>query len=197
MATLDKVLIIGDSISVYYTPFVAAELEGRFAVAHNEGNASDSRNIVARLDDYLAADAEARLVHLNCGLHDSKLAVAGRGHQVPLEEYRENLNQIVGRLRASGRRLVWATTTPILDGRHLATHSEFRRYNRDVLERNAVAARVMAEAGIPVNDLYAVVAEAGPEVCICQDGVHMTEAGSKLLARAVARAIQRTFPDTK
>ena len=133
-------------------------------------------------------------MHLNCGLHDIKLAVGGKAHQVPLHEYRENLIQIVARLRAAAKALVWAMTTPVLDQRHRATHQVFRRYNRDVLERNAVAGEIMAQAGAAINDLYAVINSDDPELCICDDGVHMTEAGSKLLGTAVARAIRECFP---
>ena len=190
MSDRPKALIIGDSISIGYTPLVKQELAGEFAVRHNEGNASDSRNIIALLDDWLAADSDARLVHLNCGLHDIKLALGGKAHQVPLHEYRENLIRIVARLRAAGKALVWAMTTPVLDQRHRATHAEFNRCNKDVLERNAVAGEIMAQAGLPINDLYAAVNSDDPELCIGDDGVHMTEAGSKLLAAAVARAIR-------
>jgi len=189
-----QALIIGDSISIGYTPLVEQELAGEFAVRHNEGNASDSRNIIAMLDDYLAADADAQLVHLNCGLHDIKLAVGGRGHQVPLHEYRENLNETATRLRAAGRQLVWAMTTPVLDQRHRATHQVFHRHNKDVLARNAVAGEIMAQAGAAINDLYAAVNSDDPELCIGDDGVHMTEAGSKLLGAAVARAVREHFP---
>ncbi|MBN2584181.1 MAG: SGNH/GDSL hydrolase family protein [Planctomycetes bacterium] len=192
-----KVLIIGDSISIGYTPTTQAALGDGFAVAHNEGNAEDSANLLAHLDEYLAADSDAALVHFNCGLHDIKTAVPGDAHQVPLDRYRENLRAIVARLKATGKPLVWATTTPIHDQRHYATHTTtFHRYLRDVLERNAVADEIMAEAGIPVNDLHAVIAEAGVDKCVRDDGVHMTEEGSRRLGAAVARVVRERLRAT-
>ncbi len=125
-------------------------------------------------------------MQLNCGLHDIKVASPGDARQVPLDEYRENLRRIASRLRATGKSVVWATTTPVVDARHLATHEEFHRYSKDVLERNAVAAEIMAQAAVPINDLHAVIAAAGPQACILDDGVHLNERGSSLLARAVA-----------
>ena len=45
--------------------------------------------------------------------------------------------------------------------------------------------------GIQVNDLYAVVMNAGAGKVLRDDGVHFTEAGSKLLGEAVANAIRK------
>jgi hypothetical protein len=58
-----KLLIIGDSISIGYTPAVAEALADEFVVAHGEGNASDSGQMLANLPDYLEADADAVRPH--------------------------------------------------------------------------------------------------------------------------------------
>ena len=46
-------------------------------------------------------------------------------------------------------------------------------------------------AGIPVNDLYAIIIEADPEECLKADGVHMTEKGNEVLAPAVIATINK------
>ena len=46
------VLIVGDSISIGYTPFVADALAGEARVVHHEGNGGDSGNVVAKLDEW-------------------------------------------------------------------------------------------------------------------------------------------------
>lgn len=194
MPTPQKVLLIGDSISVGYTPVVAAELAGRFAVAHQEGNSGDTLNVLAHLDGWLAADADAAIIHFNVGLHDLRLWHDSRGRQVPLPDYRANLGRIVRRLQATGAPLVWATTTPVDDERNAATAGEFHRANRDVLAYNTAARDVAQAAGIPVNDLYAVVVAAGPGRYLGGDGVHMTDEGYALLGRAVARAVREHAP---
>ena len=187
MSPSGKVLIIGDSISIDYTPRVAEELAGELRVAHNEGNAEDSRNLLANLDAYLAADAE--LVHFNCGLHDLK-RLGGGAYQVPLAAYRGNLRRIVDRLRATGRKLIWATTTPVIDERHAARGVDFDRCQADVEAYNAAAMEVVVAANIPVNDLHAVAGHAGPERLLGPDGVHFTPAGCGVLAGAVVAAIR-------
>ena len=114
-----KVLIIGDSISMGYTPHVQEMLSGRRSVVRNEGNAGDSDNVLARLDEWLACDGDASLIHFNCGLHDIKTPREGGDNQVPLSRYKANLAAIVDRLVQTGKTLVWATTTPVIYERHL------------------------------------------------------------------------------
>lgn len=194
MPTPGKLLIIGDSISIGYTPFVAAALDGRFVVAHQEGNSGDSRNVLDRLDAWLAADADATLIHFNLGLHDLRQWYDARGYQVPLAAYRNNLTEIVARLKNTGKRLLWASTTPVVDQRVEATVSDFVRRDEDVRAYNAAAAEIVAAAGIATDDLYAAVVAAGVEETVCPDGTHLTQEGYRLLGAAVARAVQQHCP---
>ena len=48
-----KVLIIGDSISLGYTPFVVELLEAKATVVHNEGNAGPTQRGLESIDDWL------------------------------------------------------------------------------------------------------------------------------------------------
>jgi len=185
---MTEVLIIGDSISVGYTPYAATSLAGEFAVTHSEGNAGDSANLLARLDDYLAAASDAAVIHFNCGLHD--LRRTGEAYQVAPGAYRDNLLRIVERLGRTGAKLIWAQTTPVHDQRHAATHTDWGRWQADVDAYNAVAGEVVEAAGIAVNPLDVVVIDRGKDWCIRDDGVHMTEGAYELLGEAVAEAIR-------
>ena len=188
MSELPKVLIIGDSISMQFHPFLERELAGRARLAHNEGNASDSGHLAENLEAYLAADADAKVIQFNCGLHDLRQERDGSPPRVSLQQYRQNLHRIAQRLKQTGKGILWASTTPVIDERHAAV-KPFDRHERDVQAYNAVAAEVMAAEGIPVNDLHAVIVQAGPETSLGRDGVHMTEPGSRALAHAVAQAV--------
>ena len=190
MSHKKKVLVIGDSISIGYAGPAQAALGAEYVVAHNEGNAADSRHLLSHLNEYLAADSDAAMVYFNCGLHDIKSASPGQ-NQVSLERYVENLRAIIAMLKAAGRHIVYATTTPVDDERHYATHKEFHRYNCDVLRYNAAAREIMAAAGVAIDDLHAVVIEAGVKENIRDDGVHMTEAGYRILGSAVAGTVLR------
>ncbi len=187
---MQKILLIGDSISIGYAPHVTDTLMGQLQVTHNEGNAEDSRNILANLDAYLAANKDAGVVHLNCGLHDIKRLDGVKSQLVPLDEYGRNLREIIAKLTADRRQVIWAHTTPVADTIHNCV-KDFRRFESDVLAYNSVASDIASEAGLAINDLHAAVIAAGVAQCLDEDGVHMTEAGNRACGEAVAMVISQ------
>lgn len=67
-----------------------------------------------------------------------------------IEDYEKNLRSIVARLKQTKATLIWAHTTPILVG------SEPGYAGGEMVDQyNAVAARVMQENGVIINDLNA------------------------------------------
>ena len=182
VAMAADVLVIGDSISIGYTPAVTALLAGKADVKHHEGNAAHTNNGVAKLDEWLGAE-KLKVITFNFGLHDLKIMENGR-HQVGIAEYEKNLDVIAGRLRKTGARLLFLTTTPVPEGKL----SPPRRPGDDVLF-NAAALRVMKKHKIRVVDLYAF---AKPRLAEIQTpaNVHFTKAGSAALAEVVAKAIK-------
>jgi lysophospholipase L1-like esterase len=192
MSKSDEVLLIGDSISLGYCPFVTAELADRCQVRRRAGICGDSRQLRAELDLHLAEAPAATLVHFNCGLHDLRCNRETGQLQVPLESYRANLRLIVERLAATGKKLIWARITPVIFERHRLVKPEDRR-EEDVAAFNAAADAIMAEAGIPLDDLHGLIVAAGKETYIREDGVHFTEAGSQLLGRQVAKVLRQAI----
>ena len=89
MSERPRLYVIGDSISMGYTPPLAELLAGRADVEHNPGNGGDSANVLANLDDWLAGRSPS-VIHFNCGLHDIKVSRETHAHQVPLDAYRAN-----------------------------------------------------------------------------------------------------------
>ena len=190
MMRLPAVALIGDSIRIGYAPLVAELLADEARILSQEPNGGDSGRVLEHLDEWAIRDRPA-VVHFNCGLHDLKCSRADGTYQVPLAQYEANLRRIVERLReGTDARLIFATTTPILDERHArrggSTPIEFNRFEADVRRYNEVAHAVMAAANVPVNDLHQVVVAAGPEATMREDGTHYTPEGNALLARAVA-----------
>ncbi len=185
------VLIIGDSISMQggYFPGVVERLGERSRVVHNPGNGGDSANVLAHLDEWVAA-ADPDIIHFNCGLHDLKVDRKLQTRQQPPDVYETNLREIVRRLKQKeGVRLVFALTTPVNEAWH-RSNKAFDRREPDVEHYNAIARQVMSEHGIPINDLHRVIADAGPDRCLKPDGVHMNADGNRLLADAVVAAIE-------
>lgn len=180
--TLPRVLLIGDSISIGYTVPVRALLRGKANLHRIPENGGPTIRGLAELDKWLDG-GKWDVIHFNWGLHDLKLDEQGK-HQVPIAEYERNLRALVSRLKASGARLIWASTTPVPGGRLNPA-----RRTEDVAAYNAVAKRIMDENEIPIDDLYAF---ALPRLAEIQrpSNVHFTDEGSAQLARQVAASIE-------
>ena len=190
---LPRVLLIGDSISIGYTLPVRVLLQGRANVHRPAENCSESANGLKRLDAWLG-DGKWDVIHFNFGLHDMKyLDAAGKyvapdkGKQVALlPEYEKNLRALVARLRKTGAKLVFATTTPV-------PSESSGRVEHDELRYNEVAVRVMKELGVAVDDLHAVVAPQQDKVQLSHN-VHFNAGGYAQLADAVVASIMPLLP---
>ena len=184
---LPRILLIGDSISIGYTLPVRTALQGRANVHRVPQNASSTGFGLNQLDAWLGR-GRWDVIHFNFGLHDAKLPPEGTRHAPP-EVYEENLRKIVRRLKTTGATLIWATTTPVPMGGEL---SPTRRFG-SVDAYNRIAAKVMRENGVRVNDLNAVIAPQMAQVGRPND-VHFSDAGYALLGQAVAAAIASALP---
>ena len=178
----EPVLVIGDSISIGYTPVVTTLLAGKADVKHHEGNAAHTNNGVAKLDEWLGT-TKWKVITFNFGLHDLKIMENGE-HQVGLAQYEKNMDAIATRLEKTGARLLFVTTTPVPEGKL----NPLRKPGDEVLF-NEAALRVMKSHKIPVVDLYGF---AKPRLAQIQTpaNVHFTKEGSAMLAEVVAKAIE-------
>lgn len=193
VAGLPRVLLIGDSISIGYTIPTRDHLEGKANVHRIPVNGGPTSRAIERLDSWLGG-SRWDVIHFNFGLHDLKhVDDAGRPvnlttgrRQVEIDAYRDNLRAIVKRLKQTGATLIWCSTTPVPEGAK-------GRVAGDELEYNAVAADVMREEGVAINDLHAFAAPRMAEIAKPAD-VHYTRQGSQLLADEVARRIEAALP---
>jgi len=185
-----KVVLIGDSIRMGYAPLVAKSLDGKASVISPTPNGEDSGNVLRNLDEWVIKE-QPDIVHINAGLHDLKLK--DRSYQVPLVEYERNLKTILERIRKETKaKVIFATTTPILDELHAQRKAGFDRLEADVQRYNAVAVSVMKQAGVPINDLHRLVESRSTEKLIGRDGTHYTPEGYAVLAAAVTASIVRS-----
>ncbi len=142
IARADKpvVVLVGDSIRLGYAPVVAEKLKDAAEIVSTPENGGDSANVLKHLDEWVIR-RHPDVVHFNAGLHDLKTDRKTGEKQVNLDEYQRNLAAIVRRLeRETSARLVFATTTPIVDERHKARPGTFDRTEADVLAYNRAAA---------------------------------------------------------
>jgi acyl-CoA thioesterase-1 len=181
---LPRVLIIGDSISIGYTGPTQKLLAGKANVQRIPENGGPTNNGVAKIKKWLGEE-KWDIIHFNWGLHDIKLDTGK--HQVPIDQYEKNLRDLVKTLKATGAKLIWASTTPVPEGKVSPP-----RKNTDVIAYNAVAKKIMDENGIGIDDLYAL---ALPQLDKIQQkvNVHFTSKGSEALAERVAAAIEKAL----
>ena len=176
-----RILIVGDSISIGYTPFVNQMLEGKASVEHNAGNGGPTSNGVAHIEEWLK-DGNWDVIHFNFGLHDLKIMENGK-HQVSLEDYEKNLALIVAAMKKTRAKLVFATTTPVPEGKQNPV-----RITADVPRFNAAALRVMERNIVAVDDLYDVALKRITEIQR-PNNVHFTDPGYEELAKPVVESI--------
>jgi acyl-CoA thioesterase-1 len=181
-AQLPRVLLIGDSISVGYTLPTRELLAGVANVHRIPENGGPTTNGLAQIDAWLGKE-KWDVIHFNWGLHDLKL-VATNQHMVPVAEYEKNLEQLVRRLKQTKAKLVWASITPVPDGKL----NPWRDAD-DEVEYNVAARRVMMKHNVEINYLHTFARERAKHGQIPQN-VHFTPEGSKALAGQVAATIR-------
>jgi len=185
VAGLPRVLLIGDSISIGYTLPVRKLLGGKANVHRIPTNGGPTKNGVANIAKWLGT-GKWDVIHFNWDIHDLKYMPDGK-RQVEPADYEANLRSLVATLKKAGAKLIWATTTPIPEG-ELNPPRKFGQVN----EYNDIAARVMGENGVAIDDLNARIT---PQLATMQNprDVHYTPAGSEYLAQQVAEEIGKAL----
>jgi lysophospholipase L1-like esterase len=180
-----RVLLIGDSITRGYYKTVEDQLAGKAVVSRL--TTSKSLGDPGLLDEVrlVLGQAAFDVVHVNNGMH-------GWGYTEA--EYAAALPELVATIRkgAPGAKVVWAHTTPV---RVAGKLDQIDPKTDRVKGRNAAAAAVMARAGVPVNDLFAAVADR-PDL-FSNDGVHLTAKGSAALGEQVAAHVLKQLGSGK
>lgn len=184
-----KVLLLGDSIRISYQPLVAQKLRTEATVVGPAENGQYSLYTLSCLERWLGALGAPDVVHWNNGLHDAGHNPQRSPRQIPLEMYCANLEFVLQRLRQTNARVIWATTTPVHpDAPFVSTRWAWR--NEEIDEYNRAALALMQQHGVAVNDLHSIVA-ADPDELLCEDQLHLSEAGKARCAEAVADAVRR------
>jgi len=194
---LPRVLLIGDSISMGYTVEVRELLKGKANVHRIPTNGGPTVNGLKNLKAWLG-DGKWDVIHFNWGLHDLKYiqadpakradpTAAGAHLQVPPADYEKNLRELAAQLKATGAKLLWCNTTPVIEGSDGRVAGEELKYNE-------IAARVMKDAGIPTNDLHSHAQAKLKEIQLPDGNVHFTGSGYQYLAGKVAAEIESALP---
>ncbi len=171
---LPRVLLIGDSISRGYTLDTRKALAGKANVHRAPENCGPTANGVKKIEIWLG-DGQWDVIHFNFGIHDRK---------TPAADYEQRLETLIARMKQTGAKLVFATTTPVppdtKDGPELVTQ---------IAEKNEIALRVMKQHGVAIDDLHGFLAPQLEDIANPQD-VHYNAKGYALMGQQVASSIE-------
>jgi lysophospholipase L1-like esterase len=171
---LPRVLLIGDSISGGYTLPTRKALAGKANVHKAPENCGPTSNGLKKLDVWLG-DGKWDVIHFNFGIHDRRTLPA---------DYEQRLEQIVDRLKKTGAKIIWASTTPVPAGT-----KDGPSMPAAIVERNRIAAAVMKNHDIAIDDLFSTLTPHVDRV-MKPDDVHPNAEGYELLGKQVAAAIE-------
>ena len=174
---LPRVLLIGDSVSRGYTLPARVALERKANVHRAPENCGPTSNGIKKMDVWLG-EGKWDVIHFNFGIHDRKTSA---------KDYEDRLELIVKQLKATGAKLIWASTTPIppdtKDGPEATTA---------IIEKNRIAADIMKKNMVHVNDLFDFIT---PQLSKVQNpmDVHFKGEGYDMLGRQVALKIEQVL----
>lgn len=189
-----KILIIGDSISIGYTPFVKEALKDKAIVKHNQGNAEHTGTGLLKLKEWLG-DENWDIIQFNWGLWDlcyrhPDSKVQGNRDKIngsqtfSPDEYEKNLNELVRQLIQTNAKLIFVTTSYVPEG-------EAGRFAGDDLIFNEIAQRVMQENNVLVNDISKASKKIHKKHGKATGDVHYTNRGYELLAKEITKFIRK------
>lgn len=208
---MKRIFVVGDSISVHYGDYLSKMLSENFICVPREGMEEALQNINAavggnggdsrRVLEFLTAQQQnGEMIYdillFNCGLHDIKRNPPEGLLQVPIDEYKENLEKILSLLKKENVFPVFINTTPVNDEIHhsyLVQNFGIERFSRDVLDYNKAAEKIMKDNNIDVIDLFSFTAELG-EKAYC-DHVHYNEDVREKQAIFIAETLMSLLKD--
>jgi hypothetical protein len=172
---LPRVLLVGDSICNGYNKEVCQELAGTasvtfFATSKCVCDKSYLRSLAFFLDE-----ADYAVVHFNNGLHS---LTSDR------QDWETCLRAAIKLIQAKGKgaKIIWASSTPLKDPALTAKAKEL----------NAIAERVMAEEGVPTDDLFALMDPLDREAH-WSDTFHFKGEAKKMQAKAVGDCVRKAL----
>jgi lysophospholipase L1-like esterase len=176
-----RVLLVGDSISRAYRPFVNEELQGEiYADQLSSSRALDNPAFQFELDYMLKHNnIQYDAVHFNNGLH---------GVHLTTEQYELHLENVIQHILSymDASKVILALSTPVTQ-KNLPAELNLEA-NNQVLARNQAMKQLADKYNLKVNDLYTKML--GKSEYRVDDGYHYNAIGEKAQAIIVAEIIQ-------
>lgn len=178
-----RVLLIGDSILSGYMTHAIKSLDGKAYVDAWANPYNQSQYLNEKLLPEVLAKGPYDVVHFNMGLHGWPEGRIKPGTFEPLTKgYVEAI-----RAKLPKAKIIWASSTPVL------LEGDVKKLdpviNGNILEQNRMAAKVMAECGVPVSDFYALLVDKLELARGGKDKFHWTAPAYRLLGDKCVEAV--------
>ena len=181
-ARLPRVLLIGDSILNGYQAKATRLLAGKANVDLWVNPYNQSAHVNKLLGEVLD-NGPYDVVVFNMGLHGWQ---SGRIKPGTFEPLMKGYVEVL-KTKLPKAKLLWASSTPVtVKGAPSEINQEI---NPNIVEQNRLAAKVMAEMGVPVVDFYGLLVE--KRELARGDMFHWTSPAYDLIAQAAVDAILR------
>jgi hypothetical protein len=176
-----RVLLVGDSISRAYRPYVNVELKGEvYADQLSSSRALDNPAFLFELDYMLKHNnVKYDAIHFNNGLH---------GFHLTADQYELHLEKVIQHMLSylDPSKVILALSTPVTK-KNIPTELE-AEVNNKVMDRNEAMERLALKYHLKINDQYTLML--GKSEYRADDGYHYNTAGEKAQAAIVAEIIQ-------
>lgn len=189
--SLPNILVIGDSISIGWISPVYDALKEEYDISLPMVNGRNSYYSNKHFDAcYEKWPAE--IIIWNNGTWDCTLEEwhdtyafnqPKEWYGTTLEEYKENIISTARKMKATGARVIFFTTTPLPNGAEGIYKVGYEK------QLNEIAKNILPNEGVEVYDLYQYAVDVNPER-LTSTNEHFSEKGNKILAEFVIKAIK-------
>ena len=176
---LPRVLLIGDSICNGYSGDVCKELAGTAFVTFYASSKCVCDKSYLRSLAFFLDESDYAVIHFNNGLHS--LSSNRQDWETCLRASIKLIKE-----KGKGAKIIWANSTPLKD----PTLTEKAQ------ELNAIAARVMAEEGVPTDDLFALMNPLD-RATHWSDTFHFKGEAKKIQAKAIGDCVRKALGANK
>lgn len=178
-----RVLLVGDSILNGYLKSTLAALDGKAYVDAWVNPYNQSEHLNKTILPEVLANGPYDVIHFNMGLHGWQ---EGRIKPGTFEPLTKGYVEVI-RAKLPNAKIIWASSTPVTKK---GVPTEFEpNINPIIIEHNRLAAKVMAELKVPVNDFYGLLAD---KLKLARgDMFHWTPPAYQLLSEMCVASVRR------
>lgn len=183
---MKKVTLLGDSIRLIgYGKKVPEFLGDEYEVFQPQDNCRFVKHTYRMIYDIKDKIAGSDVIHWNNAHWDTCIYFPGDGPFSTLEEYVSNMVRLAKLLKTLAPVVIFATATPIKEPNSTQENEIIDKYSAAVVPE-------LEKIGIIINDLGSFVKPHAEEY-ICDDRIHLSEAGINACAKEVSDFIKATL----